>query len=284
MIANLMRKTAVRMAEGKKPPFNINRKLAEEMLGHPDYLEKEPLNIDRAGVATGLAWTEVGGDVLQVECTDMAGTGKLILTGQVGQVMQESAQAALSFLRSNAKAYGLDENFFDKRDIHVHLPAGATPKDGPSAGITLATAIVSQFTGRRVRSDIAMTGEITLQGRVFPVGGLKEKILAAYRYNLKEVIMPALNKSAVDDIPKEVRDKLKFHFVNNLKEVTRIALMPLPGERDKTPRKKAVKKAAKKAPKASKAKLKAGTREKKTAAKKPRKTTSKRNKKRTAKK
>jgi ATP-dependent Lon protease len=273
MIANLMRKSAVRMAEGKRPPFNIDRKLAEEMLGHPDYLEKEPINIDRPGVATGLAWTEVGGDVLQVECTEMAGNGKLILTGQVGQVMQESAQAALSFIRSNAKRYGLAEDFFHKRDIHVHLPAGATPKDGPSAGITMATAIVSLFTGRKVRNDIAMTGEITLQGRVFPVGGLKEKILAAHRYGIKELIMPSLNKNAVDDVPKEVRDKLKFHFVKNLMEVIGIALVP-----DKKAPVKPGKTTTSKTGKAEKGKAKPKP------TKKPRKTTSKTSKKRTTKK
>jgi ATP-dependent Lon protease len=225
-IANILRKVAVKMAEGKKGPFRIDRKTAEEMLGHPDFLEKEPIKIERPGVATGLVWTEVGGDVLQVECTHMPGRGKLILTGQVGQVMQESAQAALSFVRSNTKTYGLPADFFDEKDLHVHLPAGATPKDGPSAGITMAAAIVSLFTGRLVRNDVAMTGEITLQGRVFPVGGLKEKILAAHRYGLKEVIIPYLNRNAVDDVPKDVRDKLQFHFVKNLREVINIALEP----------------------------------------------------------
>lgn len=229
-IANILRKVAVKMAEGKKGPFHIDKKAAEEMLGHPEYLEREPIQIDRPGVATGLAWTEVGGDVLQVECTDMPGTGKLILTGQVGQIMQESAQAALSFVRSNTKLLGLKEDFFNNKDLHVHLPAGATPKDGPSAGITMAVAILSLFTDRFVRDDVAMTGEITLQGRVFPVGGLKEKILAAYRYGINEVIIPFINRTAVDDVPKEARDKMTFHFVKNLREVVKIALKPAENE------------------------------------------------------
>jgi ATP-dependent Lon protease len=241
-IANILRKVAVRMAEGKKGPFKIDGKTAEEMLGHPDYLEKEPIRIDRPGVATGLVWTEVGGDVLQVECTDMPGSGKLILTGQVGQVMQESAQAALSFVRANSRLYGLKEDFFEKTDLHVHLPAGATPKDGPSAGITMATAILSLFTGRKVRNDLAMTGEITLQGRVFPVGGLKEKILAAYRYKIKEVIIPHLNRTAVDDVPKEVREKLQFHFVKNLREVINLAMEPDEKAGAKKPGKKPISK------------------------------------------
>jgi ATP-dependent Lon protease len=164
----------------------------------------------------------------------MPGTGKLILTGQVGQVMQESAQAALSFVRSNTKLLGLKEDFFNNKDLHVHLPAGATPKDGPSAGITMALAILSLFTGRFVRDDVAMTGEITLQGRVFPVGGLKEKILAAYRYGINEVVIPYINRTAVDDVPKEVRDKMTFHFVKNLREVVRITLKPAEDEHKKT--------------------------------------------------
>ncbi len=262
-IANLMRKIAVKMAEGEKGPFKIDKKKAEELLGHPDYIEKEPITITRPGVATGLAWTEVGGDVLQVECIDMPGSGKLILTGQVGKVMQESAQAALSYVRANSRELGLKDDFFEDVDLHVHLPAGATPKDGPSAGITMALAIVSLFTGKKVRNHLAMTGEITLQGRVFPVGGLKEKILAAYRYGLMEIIMPYMNRTAIDDVPKEVRDQLTFHFVKDLNEVIAIAIGS-----DKKPvtvkaaRKKKVKTKAK--PKA--ARKKAGGRKVKKAA------------------
>lgn len=262
-IANLLRKIAVKMAEGKRGPFKIDKATAEELLGHPDYLEKEPIEIKQPGVATGLAWTEVGGEVLHVECTDMPGTGKLMLTGQVGKVMQESAQAALSYVRANSKRLGLKEDFFESVDLHLHLPAGATPKDGPSAGITMAVAIISLFTGQKVRDDVAMTGEITLQGRVFPVGGLKEKILAAHRYGFREVIIPYLNRTAIDDVPKEVRDKLIFHFVKNLQEVIDIAIRP-----EKEP---AVKKSAKKPKARAKIKTKAKSTKKKAAKAKARK-------------
>jgi ATP-dependent Lon protease len=175
-------------------------------------------------VATGLGWTPVGGDILFIEATRMPGNGKLLLTGSLGEVMKESAQTALSYLRSQSNALKLDPAAFDKYDIHIHVPAGATPKDGPSAGVTIVVALASLLTQRRVRSDVAMTGEISLRGRVLPVGGIKEKVLAANRAGIKHVIMPAPNRKDWADVPSEVRHKVKAHFARHISEVIRLAL------------------------------------------------------------
>jgi ATP-dependent Lon protease len=184
-------------------------------------------------VATGLAWTPVGGEVLFIEATAMPGKGRLTITGQLGEVMQESAQTALSYVRSNAAELipDLAEDWFGTRDIHIHVPAGATPKDGPSAGVAITTALVSLLSGRPVRSDVAMTGEITLTGQVLPIGGLKEKALAAQRNGIRIVIAPARNEQDVDEIPEHLRDGLEFHFVAMVEDALEIALQRRPSRR-----------------------------------------------------
>jgi ATP-dependent Lon protease len=181
---------------------------------------------DIIGVATGLAWTEAGGEIIYVEATTMKGRGNLTLTGQLGDVMKESAQAALSYIRSRAKKLGINEDVFSKTDIHIHVPAGAIPKDGPSAGITMAVAIASALTGRPVDKKVAMTGEVTLRGRVLPIGGLKEKILAAKRMGIRKVIIPKRNEKDLEDIPKYVKKDMEFIFVEKMDEVLNVALKP----------------------------------------------------------
>ena len=224
VIGRLCRKAARRIVEGESTPISITKANLVEFLEKPAYhtakQEKKPL----VGVVTGLAWTEVGGDVLRTEVNILRGKGKLILTGQLGEVMQESAQAALSYVRSRSEALSLAEDFYEKDDIHIHLPEGAIPKDGPSAGITMATAMVSALTGRKVRGDVAMTGEITLRGNVLPIGGLKEKTLAAYREGMKTIVLPQENAPDIDDIPDTVREALEFVPVTHMDEVLKIAL------------------------------------------------------------
>jgi len=178
------------------------------------------------GVATGLAVTQVGGDILFIEATRMPGNKGFQITGSVGNVMQESARAALSYVRAKAEQLGLDPDFFDKSDIHLHIPAGAQPKDGPSAGVTMATALVSLVSGRLVRHDIGMTGEVTLRGQVLPVGGIKEKVLAAHRFGLKKVILPERNEADLDDLPEEVRKEMEFVFAETVDDVINAALEP----------------------------------------------------------
>jgi ATP-dependent Lon protease len=180
------------------------------------------------GVATGLAWTPVGGDVLFIEAAAVPGNGQLSITGQLGDVMKESAQAAMSYVRGHAQdlAPGLASNWFATHDVHVHVPAGAVPKDGPSAGITMATALTSLISGREVRDDVAMTGEITLTGQVLPIGGLKEKALAAQRNGITQIVAPALNEGDAEDIPEHLRDKLTFHWVDRIDQVLDLALEP----------------------------------------------------------
>jgi ATP-dependent Lon protease len=184
---------------------------------------------EETGVATGLAWTSVGGEILFIEATKMHGSGKLQLTGQLGDVMKESAHASLSYVRANAEKLGIAKDFLEKSDIHIHIPAGGMPKDGPSAGVTMFTALVSLLTGIRVRHDVAMTGEITLRGRVLPIGGLKEKVLAAHRAGIKRVIVPERNKPDLDEVPKEVMDDLEFVFASKMDQVLEAALVdPMP--------------------------------------------------------
>jgi ATP-dependent Lon protease len=193
-------------------------------LGAPKVFPEEILKKDQIGVATGLAWTAVGGDVLFFEALRMRGKGNLVLTGQIGEVMRESAQAALSYAKSRARELGIPEEDFEKYDIHIHIPEGAIPKDGPSAGITLATAMVSVLSQRPVRKDVAMTGEITLRGNVLPIGGVKEKVLAARRARVSKVILPQLNRRDMEEIPKELFGEMQFVFVDNVREVFRDAL------------------------------------------------------------
>ncbi|WP_353684950.1 endopeptidase La [Thermodesulfovibrio sp. 3907-1M] len=218
-IANLCRKVAKFIAEGKKKKFYITPQKVSKFLGAPKYLPEEELKKEEVGVATGLAWTEAGGDVIYVEATIMKGKGNLILTGQLGDVMKESAQAALSYVKSKAKELNIDEKLFSTMDLHIHVPAGAIPKDGPSAGITMASAIASVFTGKPLRKDVAMTGEITLRGRVLPIGGLKEKVLAAKRMGIKTVIIPKRNKKDLEELPKYVKEGMKFILAESMDEV-----------------------------------------------------------------
>ena len=220
-IANLCRKVAKYIVEGKKKKFYITPQKVSKFLGAPKYLPEEELKKEEVGVATGLAWTEAGGDVIYVEATIMKGKGNLILTGQLGDVMKESAQAALSYVKSKSKELKIDEKLFSTMDLHIHVPAGAIPKDGPSAGITMASAIASVFTGKPLRKDVAMTGEITLRGRVLPIGGLKEKVLAAKRMGIKTVIIPKRNKKDLEELPKYVKEGMKFILVESMDQVLR---------------------------------------------------------------
>src|SRR5215467_8649760 len=224
--ASVCRKVARQIATGEKKARKIHTDNLDQYLGRPKVFQDELLKRDQVGVATGLAWTPVGGDILFVEATAMRGRGGLTLTGQLGDVMKESAQAALSYARSHAKEFGIVEDFFSKHDIHVHVPEGAIPKDGPSAGVTMATAILSLLTGKAVYRKIAMTGEITLRGEVLPVGGIKEKVLAAHRANIDTVILPSLNKRDLEDVSEEVRKAMQFIFVDDVKSVFKAALLP----------------------------------------------------------
>jgi len=226
-IGSAARKVARRVAEGKgRTKVTVTGPRVRELLGKPRFVSEVRRRTSRPGVATGLAWTPVGGEVLFVEATSMPGTGKLTITGQLGDVMRESAQAALSYVRANAAqvAPGLASDWFAQHDLHIHVPAGAVPKDGPSAGITMVTALASLISGRPVRSDVAMTGEVTLAGNVLPIGGLKEKALAAQRSGLHMVIAPALNEPDVDEIPEHMRATIEFAFVSTVDEALAVAL------------------------------------------------------------
>ena len=223
-IATVCRKVARRIAEGEKGPFNITRGNLEKYLGVPKFYPELDQEASQVGLSTGLAWTQAGGEVLYVEASLMRGKGELIITGQIGEVMQESARAALSYARSYLDKVGVKANTFENLDIHLHVPAGAIPKDGPSAGIAMATALISAVTQRPVDKDVAMTGEITLRGRVLPIGGLKEKSLGALRAGIKTVIIPAKNNRELVEIPAAIKRKLKFVTVQNMDEVLDIAL------------------------------------------------------------
>jgi ATP-dependent Lon protease len=225
-LASAIRGIAVKVAEGEQGPWTLSDEASlRPYLGPPRFTSEVAERTEEAGVATGLAWTSVGGEILFIEATRMHGTGKLQLTGQLGDVMKESAQAALSYVRTRSKAFHIKEDFLEKSDVHIHIPAGAMPKDGPSAGVTMMTALVSLLTGIRIRHDVAMTGEITLRGRVLPVGGIKEKVLAAHRAGIKRVILPERNAVDLEEVPQEIRDTLEFIPVTKMDEVLANALV-----------------------------------------------------------
>jgi ATP-dependent Lon protease len=223
-IANLCRKVAKKIAEGKEKKFLISGQNVHKYLGVPKFLPEEEMEKDEVGVSTGLAWTETGGDIIYVEATTMRGKGNLTLTGQLGDVMKESAQAALSYIRSKSKSLSIKSDTFAKTDIHIHVPAGAIPKDGPSAGITMATSIASALTGKPVNKNIAMTGEVTLRGRVLPIGGLKEKTLAAKRMGIRKVILPKRNRKDLEDIPKYIKKDMEFILADTMDDVLEVTL------------------------------------------------------------
>ena len=229
-IATITRKIARKRVEGHRDTVEMTERLVEEMLGAPRFLREELEERTRVpGVAVGLAWTPVGGDILFIEATRMKGSKTLSLTGQLGDVMNESAQAALSWVRSHAGELGIPAEFWEGSDLHVHIPAGAIPKDGPSAGVTMATSLVSLLTQRAVRKDLAMTGEITLSGRVLPVGGIKEKVLAAHRAGVRTVVLPSRNeKNLMEDVPREIREGMTFHLVDTIGQVLAVALEEAP--------------------------------------------------------
>ena len=223
-IGKICRKIARKIAEGGSGPYSISSRNLDKYLGPPKTIpESELETLDQPGLVTGLAWTEYGGEILHIEVNLMPGKGKLILTGQLGDVMKESAQAALTYCRSRSKDLKVKENYFDSTDIHIHVPAGAIPKDGPSAGITIATALYSAISGKKVRRDIAMTGEVTLRGRVLPIGGLKEKALAALRVSITNVIIPDQNKEELVEIPQDVRKRMTFKPVKDMDQVIALA-------------------------------------------------------------
>ena len=227
-VGSLCRKVAKQIAEGRKTPIAVTAEHIPEYLGRQRFFEEAAERIDRPGIATGLVWTAVGGEIIFIEAAAMASKqNQLILTGQLGDVMKESAMAALSYVRSNAVALGLPTNVFEDQSIHIHVPAGAIPKDGPSAGVTMVTVLVSLASGRNVRSDVAMTGEITLRGKVMPIGGIKEKVLAAYRSGIRTVILPKKNEmDLMENLPKELRDEMHFVFVTEIRQVLDAALEP----------------------------------------------------------
>jgi len=223
-IGKICRKVAKKMIEEGKKITKILKKDIPELLGVEQFYEDMKQEKDMAGIATGLAWTQAGGEIIFIEATKMPGQNQLILTGHLGEIMQESAKAALSFLRSNAKKYGIKDSDFDKTDIHIHVPEGATPKDGPSAGITIGTALLSLFTGKKIRRDVAMTGEITLQGRILPIGGLKEKVLAARRSGIKTIIVPQDNEKDIKEIPEHLIKGIEFVYAKTLDDAIKVAL------------------------------------------------------------
>jgi ATP-dependent Lon protease len=233
-IGRISRKIARVKAEKKRYPHRVGTASVEKFLGPPPFFTLEAERRNEVGVATAIAWTINGGEIMPVEVLLVDGKGNLQITGQIGNVMQESAQAALSYLKSRAKQLSISVEDFDNVDIHIHIPEGAIPKDGPSAGITIATALISAFTGRKVRKDVGMTGEITLRGRILPVGGVREKVLAGHRVGLKSVVLPKRNDKDLIDVPKKVLSDLKITFVDHMDQVLDIAIIP-----DKPARRKA---------------------------------------------
>jgi ATP-dependent Lon protease len=223
-----MRHVAVRIAEGTITHAKIDKGDLHAILGALKFESEVAMRTSIPGVATGLAWTPVGGDILFIEASRMPGSGKLILTGQLGEVMKESAQAGLSLVKARAQRLGIDPQLLEKSDIHVHVPAGATPKDGPSAGVAMFLALVSLLTQRPVRSDTAMTGEVSLRGLVLPIGGVKEKVLAAMRAGITRVMLPERNRREFEEIPAEAREKLEFVWLANVDDAVAAALEPEP--------------------------------------------------------
>jgi len=226
-IGRLLRHAAVRIADGSATSVSIGKAEVVEILGQPRFENEVAMRTASPGVATGLAWTPVGGDILFIEAARTPGEGKLILTGQLGDVMKESAQAALSLVKSQAAKLGVEDSAFRDSDVHVHVPAGATPKDGPSAGVAMYMALTSLMTGRKVRSDTAMTGEISLRGLVLPVGGIKEKVVAAVGAGITRVMLPARNRRDYDDIPKDARDKLEFVWLEKVEDAVAAGMEPV---------------------------------------------------------
>jgi ATP-dependent Lon protease len=227
-IGNVVRHVAVQIAEGHAEKKRVDEADLAAILGPRKFEAEVAMRTAIPGVATGLAWTPVGGDILFIEATRMPGNGKLILTGQLGDVMKESAQAALSLVKARSAQLGISPELLEKSDIHVHVPAGATPKDGPSAGVAMFTALASLLTGRPVRSDVAMTGEISLRGLVLPIGGVKEKVLAALRAGIKTVMLPQRNKRDLEEIPQEAREQLQLVWVENADQALATALSTIP--------------------------------------------------------
>jgi ATP-dependent Lon protease len=227
-IGKISRKIARLKAEKRRFPSHVSAASVERFLGPPQFFNLEAERQNEVGVATAVAWTENGGEIMPVEILLMEGKGNLQITGQIGNVMQESAQAALSFLKSRSHQFGLENEVYEQVDIHIHIPEGAIPKDGPSAGITICTALISAFTGRAVLRDVGMTGEITLRGRILPVGGVREKVLAAHRAGLKTVILPKRNLKDLIDVPKRARSELNIIPVELMDQVLTIALAPTP--------------------------------------------------------
>ena len=226
-IASLCRKIAKDIIEKKvKRTPKIDVKQVEKYLGIDKYQYEKAQEEDTVGVATGLAWTPYGGDIIFIESTRMKGERNLILTGSLGEVMQESARAALSYVRSNSEKFGIDEELLQKSDIHIHVPEGAVPKDGPSAGITICTSLISLLTSQKVKRDVAMTGEVTLTGRILPIGGLKEKILAAKRARIKTIIIPEKNRDDVKEIPAVILKGVHLQYAKTLKDVVKMAIIP----------------------------------------------------------
>jgi len=235
-IANVCRKVARERAEGNEKPRRITKGSITKILGPPKRHSEIAERMSNYGIVIGLAYTAVGGDILFIEAMKMPGKGNLKLTGKLGDVMKESAQAVYSYIRSNAKEFGVDPNFYQKYDMHVHIPAGAVPKDGPSAGITLFTAMISLLTERLVKSNLGMTGEITLRGAVLPIGGIREKVMAANRAGLTTVILPKKNEADLMELPERVKKEMNFQFVDEISDVIDLALEPAKGK--KSPKKK----------------------------------------------
>jgi ATP-dependent Lon protease len=232
-IGKALRHAAVRIAEGQSGPIRITQEDIGTVLGPPQFENEVAMRTSVPGVATGLAWTPVGGDILFIEATRVSGSGRLILTGQLGDVMKESAQAALSIVKNRAASLGVDDKLFEKSDIHIHVPAGAIPKDGPSAGVAIFTALASLLTERAARSDTAMTGEISLRGLVLPVGGIKEKLAAAARAGVKRVLLPARNRKDLEDVAEETRKSLELVWLERVEDAIAAALEPAPVERQR---------------------------------------------------
>jgi len=230
-VASICRAVARQVAEGRVETVTVTAEKVAEYLGPAQFFSEVAERTAEPGVVTGLAWTPAGGEIIFIEATKMKGSNRLTLTGSLGDVMKESAQTALSYVRSRARDLGISDDF-DRLDIHVHVPAGAVPKDGPSAGVAMATALVSMLTGRLARHDLAMTGEITLRGLVLPVGGIKEKVLAAHRAGLREVILPRRNQKDLVEVTREITQEMTFHFAEKLDEVLAIALGPAPRARE----------------------------------------------------